>query len=52
VHGAHRGLIFSRQKARFPIFAEYERTLARTIPVIRLDPRQARHGEEERKEAG
>jgi deazaflavin-dependent oxidoreductase (nitroreductase family) len=37
--GAERDAIFARQAARFPIFAEYERTLARTIPVIRLDRR-------------
>ena len=39
ITGAERDLIFARQAARFPIFAEYERKLARTIPVIRLDPR-------------
>ena len=37
--GAQRDLIFARQAARFPIFAEYERKLTRTIPVVRLDPR-------------
>ena len=37
--GAERDAIFARQAARFPIFAEYERKLARTIPVIRLDRR-------------
>jgi hypothetical protein len=47
-----RDAIFARHAARFPIFTEYERKLARTIPVIRLDPRQARHGNQERKEAG
>ena len=50
VHGAQRDLVFGRHKARFPVFADYERNLTRTIPVIRLDRRQARDGEE-RKEA-
>jgi deazaflavin-dependent oxidoreductase (nitroreductase family) len=39
LRGDERAAIFSRQVARFPIFAEYERKLSRTIPVIRLDPR-------------
>ena len=52
VHGAQRDAVFARHEARFPVFAEYERKLARTIPVIRLDRRQARDGEQERKEAG
>ncbi|MGE0544438.1 MAG: nitroreductase family deazaflavin-dependent oxidoreductase [Dehalococcoidia bacterium] len=39
LHGEERGAIFARQAARFPIFAEYERRLRRTIPVIRLDRR-------------
>jgi len=39
VHGEERDAIFARHAARFPIFTEYERKLARTIPVIRLDPR-------------
>lgn len=52
LHGAERDAIFARHAARFPIFTEYERKLARTIPVIRLDPRQVRHGKQERKEAG
>jgi hypothetical protein len=34
-----RDAIFARQAARFPVFAEYERKLDRTIPVIRLDRR-------------
>jgi deazaflavin-dependent oxidoreductase (nitroreductase family) len=51
LHGAERDAIFARHAARFPIFTEYERKLARTIPVIRLDPRQARHGKQEGKEA-
>jgi deazaflavin-dependent oxidoreductase (nitroreductase family) len=52
LHGVERDTIFARHAARFPIFTEYERTLTRTIPVIRLDPRQVRHGKQERKEAG
>lgn len=39
VTGAERDRIFARQAARFPTFADYERKLARTIPVIRLDRR-------------
>jgi deazaflavin-dependent oxidoreductase (nitroreductase family) len=39
--GAERNAVFGRQAARFPIFAEYERKLQRTIPVIRLDRRPA-----------
>lgn len=39
VHGAERERIFSRQKARFQIFADYESRLDRTIPVFRLDRR-------------
>jgi len=38
VVGAEREAVFARQAARFPVFAEYERTTGRTIPVIRLDP--------------
>jgi deazaflavin-dependent oxidoreductase (nitroreductase family) len=37
--GAEREAIFERQAARFAIFAEYQRKLDRTIPVIRLDRR-------------
>jgi deazaflavin-dependent oxidoreductase (nitroreductase family) len=37
--GGERDTIFARQAARFPTFADYERKLARTIPVIRLDRR-------------
>ena len=43
--GAERDAIFARHAARFPIFSEYERTLARTIPVIRLDRREPRDGD-------
>jgi deazaflavin-dependent oxidoreductase (nitroreductase family) len=39
VIGEERDLIFREHAARFQVFAEYERKLARTIPVIRLDPR-------------
>jgi deazaflavin-dependent oxidoreductase (nitroreductase family) len=39
VFGKERDAIFARQAARFPVFAEYERKLDRTIPVIRLDRR-------------
>ena len=39
VHGAERDAVFARQAAKFPVFAEYERTLRRTIPVIRLERR-------------
>jgi deazaflavin-dependent oxidoreductase (nitroreductase family) len=39
VHGPEREAIFDRQAARFPIFAEYQRALRRSIPVIRLDRR-------------
>ena len=42
LHGAERDAIFARHAARFPIFTEYERKLARTIPVIRFDPREPR----------
>jgi deazaflavin-dependent oxidoreductase (nitroreductase family) len=52
LHGAERDAVFARHAARFPVFAEYERKLARTIPVIRLDPREARDGEQEWKEVG
>jgi deazaflavin-dependent oxidoreductase (nitroreductase family) len=37
--GAERDAIFARQAARFATFAEYQRKLSRTIPVIRLDRR-------------
>jgi deazaflavin-dependent oxidoreductase (nitroreductase family) len=39
VSGEERDAIFARHAARFPVFAEYERKLARTIPVIRLERR-------------
>lgn len=39
VVGEERNRIFARQAARFSIFADYERKLDRTIPVIRLDRR-------------
>jgi hypothetical protein len=37
LHGAERDAVFARQAARFPILAEYQHRLKRTIPVIRLD---------------
>ncbi|MEO7908799.1 MAG: nitroreductase family deazaflavin-dependent oxidoreductase [Roseiflexaceae bacterium] len=37
--GDQRNAIFARQAARFATFAEYERKLSRTIPVIRFDRR-------------
>jgi len=40
--GAERDAIFARQAARFAVFAQYQRKLSRTIPVIRLD-RRARY---------
>lgn len=39
IQGAARDAIFARHAARFPVFAEYQQRLARTIPVIRLDSR-------------
>lgn len=39
IHGSARDAIFARQAARFPVFADYERRLARTVPVFRLDRR-------------
>lgn len=39
VHGAERDAVFARHAGRFPVFADYQRKLARTIPVIRLDRR-------------
>lgn len=38
VVGAERDGIFARHAARFPVFLDYAQRLARTIPVIRLDP--------------
>jgi deazaflavin-dependent oxidoreductase (nitroreductase family) len=40
VRGAERDAIFARQAARFATFAEYQRKLSRTIPVIRLERRE------------
>jgi deazaflavin-dependent oxidoreductase (nitroreductase family) len=37
--GDERDTIFARQAARFPIFADYQSRVARTIPVVRLDRR-------------
>ena len=44
LRGAEWDAIFALHTARFPIFAEYERKLARTIPVIHLDQREPRDG--------
>jgi deazaflavin-dependent oxidoreductase (nitroreductase family) len=35
--GEERDAIFARQADRFPVFAEYQERLERTIPVFRLD---------------
>lgn len=51
LHGEERAAIFARHAARFPVFAEYERKLARTIPVIRLDRRSTCNADQERSEA-
>jgi hypothetical protein len=39
VTGEERDRLFEAHKARYPVFAEYEQRLARTIPVMRLKPR-------------
>lgn len=39
VTGEERETIFARHATRFPVFAEYQSKLTRTIPVIRLDRR-------------
>jgi deazaflavin-dependent oxidoreductase (nitroreductase family) len=39
VFGQDRDAIYARQAARFAIYTEYERKLARKIPVIRLKRR-------------
>ncbi|TAK69635.1 MAG: nitroreductase family deazaflavin-dependent oxidoreductase [Actinomycetota bacterium] len=39
VHGDERDLLWTRQKAAMPNFAEYERLTSRTIPVVALHPR-------------
>jgi len=39
--GADRDTVFARQAARFEVFADYERKLDRTIPVIRLHRRDS-----------
>ena len=36
VLGEERDRLFAQHKARYPIFAEYEQRLERTIPVLRL----------------
>ncbi|HET9660990.1 MAG TPA: nitroreductase family deazaflavin-dependent oxidoreductase [Thermomicrobiales bacterium] len=37
VTGEERDRLFAVHKARYPIFAEYEQRLERTIPVMRLE---------------
>ena len=37
VTGEERDRLFAVHKARYPIFADYEQRLARTIPVMRLE---------------
>ena len=37
VVGEERDALFGRHAARFPVFADYQEKLERTIPVIRLD---------------
>ena len=39
LHGPERDRIFAAHAAVFPIFAEYQARLERTIPVVRLDRR-------------
>lgn len=39
VTGAERDRLFDAHKTRYPIFAEYEQRLERTIPVMRLTRR-------------
>lgn len=39
VTGTERDRLFAAHKARYPIFADYEQRLERTIPVMRLSPR-------------
>jgi len=41
VTGAERDRLFGAHKARYPVFADYEQKLERTIPVMRLSPRSA-----------
>lgn len=36
VTGSERDRLFQAHKARYPVFAEYEQQLDRTIPVMRL----------------
>ena len=37
--GAERDVVWTKQKADFPFFAEYEAGTDRTIPVVILEPR-------------
>lgn len=39
VTGAERDRLFDAHKARYPVFADYEQRLERTIPVMRLERR-------------
>jgi hypothetical protein len=39
VTGEERDRLFEAHKACYPVFAEYEQRLARTIPVRRRKPR-------------
>ena len=41
ITGEERDRRFRAHAARYPVFAEYERKLARTIPVLRLSPRRS-----------
>jgi hypothetical protein len=47
-----KAAVTARPAAGLRTFSEYERTLARTIPVIRFDRRQARDGEQIRNKEG
>lgn len=38
VTGTERDRLFAAHKMRYPVFAEYEQRLERTIPVMRLSP--------------
>ena len=41
VTGSERDRLFAAHKARYPVFADYEQRLSRTIPVLRLTPRES-----------
>jgi deazaflavin-dependent oxidoreductase (nitroreductase family) len=40
VTGAERDRLFRAHAERYPVFADYEQRLSRTIPVMRLTPRE------------